>query len=99
MNTKVFQDSNSSNAAEYIDCIEDTYNFEETFFKLESEKELQYSISKLPENEKELVHMLFYQKSSVKAYADKKDMPYLQAVRIRKRVLRKLGDHLNLELS
>jgi DNA-directed RNA polymerase specialized sigma subunit len=99
MNTKVFPDSSSSNAAEYIDCIEDTDNFEETFFKLESEKELQYSISKLPENEKELVHMLFYQKCSIKAYADKKDLPYPQAVRTRKRVLRKLGDHLTSQLS
>jgi RNA polymerase sigma factor (sigma-70 family) len=99
INTRVFPDSDSSIAIEYLDCIEDTENFVEIFLKLESKKELQYLISKLPAYEKELVHMLFYQKCSLKAYADKKDIPYLHAVKIKNRVLRELGQYLNSNLS
>jgi RNA polymerase sigma factor (sigma-70 family) len=84
---------------EYIDCIEDMDNFEEAFLKLESKKEVQHHISKLPEDERELINMLFYKNCSLKAYADKSGMGYLQAARKKKRVLGKLGYNLDSRLS
>jgi RNA polymerase sigma factor (sigma-70 family) len=96
INTRVSPDSNIT--TEYIDCIEDTDNFVENFIKLESEKEVQKYISNLPEEERELIDMLFYKKNSIKAYSDKKGMGYLQAVRMRNRTLKKLRGYLDPEL-
>lgn len=97
INTRISPDSNIT--TEYIDCIEDMDNFVETLIKLESKKEVQYLVSKLPEDEKELIHMLYYQKCSLKAYSDMKGIAYLRTIRIKNRVLRKLGCCLNSDLS
>jgi hypothetical protein len=55
-------------------------------------------MSKLPEDEKEFVHMLFYQKCPLKAYSDKKYIAYLRAVKIGIQVLRKLRCYLHFQL-
>jgi RNA polymerase sigma factor, sigma-70 family len=99
INTRVFPESDSSIATEYLDCIEDTENFEEILIKTESMKELLSSISQLSNDEKELVHMLFYQKNTLKTYSDKKGMGYLRAVRSKNRILKKLRNCLNSEAS
>jgi DNA-directed RNA polymerase specialized sigma subunit len=85
--------------AEYIDCIEDMENMEETLLKSESWQEVCCSISKLPEEEKDLINMLFYQECSLKAYAEKKGIGYFQAFRKKKQVLGKLSHSLNSTLS
>ena len=97
INTRISPDGNIT--TEYIDCLEDMDNFEETFIKLENKKEVQYFISKFLEDERELINMLFYKRCSLKAYADKKGIAYPQAIKMRKHALKKLRGYLNHELS
>jgi RNA polymerase sporulation-specific sigma factor len=93
INTRISSDSNIT--TEYIDCLEDTDNLEETFLKLENKKEILHYISKLPEDERDLINMLFYKKSTLKAYAEKTGLGYIQASRKKKRTLDKLKGYLS----
>jgi RNA polymerase sporulation-specific sigma factor len=76
---------------EFIDCIESLENIEEAIIHFENSKELKRAVSNLPEDELELVIMLYYSKVSIKIYAEKKGLTYIQAVRKKNKVLEKLG--------
>jgi len=79
---------------EFIDCIESLENVEEEIINEEILKELRKAVSKLPADEQELIIMVYYSKCSIKTYAEKKGLSYLQAVRKKNRVLGKLNCHL-----
>lgn len=76
---------------EYIECIDSLENMEEDLIKAENIKELRRAVSKLPSEELELIIMVYYSKCSLKTYAEKKGLTYLQASRRRKKALEKLN--------
>jgi RNA polymerase sporulation-specific sigma factor len=75
---------------EFIDSLEAAENFEEDLLKQESIAEIRKAVSKLPEDEIELVIMVYYNGASLKTYAEKKGLSYQQAVRRKNRILGKL---------
>lgn len=87
-------DSNGNSNTEFIDCIDSEKNLEEDILRMERIKEVRKAISKLPEDEMELVIMVYYSNCSIKTYAEKKGLTYLQATRKKNRVLEKLSRYL-----
>lgn len=79
---------------EYIDCIESKDNLEDHILKSEKISEVNNVVSKLPSDEADLVSMIFYNKNSIKNYAEKKGLSYLQAVRKKNKILKKLNNQL-----
>jgi RNA polymerase sporulation-specific sigma factor len=75
---------------EFIDYIESPENFEEELIITEEIKEVKRAVSKLPADELELVIMVYYSGASLKTYAEKKGLKYMQAVRKKNRILNKL---------
>lgn len=79
------------NGADFIDFVASLDNIEENLLNSENAWEIRQLISKLPEEEKDLVVTLFYNKGTLKAYAKKRGMCYPTAIRRKKSVLEKLG--------
>jgi RNA polymerase sporulation-specific sigma factor len=82
--------TNSSVTTEFIDCIEDFNNLEESIIKSENMKAVRHAVAKLPEDELELVLLVYYGGSSLKTYAEKKGISYLKAVTKKNKILDKL---------
>jgi RNA polymerase sporulation-specific sigma factor len=76
---------------EFIDCIESHDYFEEDIIRTERISEVSSVVSRLPKDEMELIHTLYFDKCSLKAYAEKKGISYLQAIRKKNWILTKLG--------
>jgi RNA polymerase sporulation-specific sigma factor len=87
---------NGDSDTEFLDCIDSLKNLEEDILKAERIKEVRRAVSKLPEDEIELVIMVYYSNCSLKTYAEKKGLTYLQATRKKNRVLEKLGHYIKL---
>lgn len=86
-------DSENTNS-EFIDCIEATENIEEDLIKIENTKEVRQALTKLTEEELELVIMVYYNKVPIKVYAEKKNISYIQAIRRKNKILEKLSKFL-----
>jgi RNA polymerase sporulation-specific sigma factor len=76
---------------EFIDCIEGDENLEEHLISSEKTREVRNAVAKLQEDELELVLMVYYSGASLKTYADKKGITYLQALVRRNKILQKLS--------
>jgi RNA polymerase sporulation-specific sigma factor len=87
---------NESADTEFFDCIDSLKNLEEDILKVERIKEVRRAVSKLPEDEIELIIMVYYSGSSVKTYAEKKGLTYLQATRKKNKILDKLSGYIKL---
>lgn len=87
---------NESTDTEFIDCIDSLKNLEEDILKAERIKEVRRAVSKLPEDEIELVIMVYYSGCSIKTYAEKKGLTYLQATRKKNKILDKLSGYIRL---
>jgi RNA polymerase sporulation-specific sigma factor len=83
---------------EYIDCIEDKDYLEESIISSENIKEVRSAVAKLPEDELELVLMVYYGGASLKTYADKKGISYYQALVKRDKILEKLSCYIKNKL-
>jgi RNA polymerase sigma factor (sigma-70 family) len=83
-----FRDNSSD---EIMDCIAADVNLEEDMLRSESFSEVRQAISKLAEDELELVEAVYYGGASLKAYAEKKGLVYSQAVTKKNRILKKLN--------
>ena len=92
LNSQISPNGNTS--TEFIDCIDSLENLEEDILRTERILEVKRAVSKLPADEIELVIMVYYSNCSLKTYADKKGLSYLQAVRKKNRILEKLSYHL-----
>jgi RNA polymerase sigma factor (sigma-70 family) len=75
---------------EFIDCIKDDIDIEEEVIYSDELSKLRKAVSELPEDELELVLMVYYNQISLKTYAAKKDMSYHLAKKKRKEILEKL---------
>jgi len=80
--------------SEFIDSIESDECLEEDIVRAESIKEVKKAVSKLPADEMELIIMVYYSNCSLRTYAAKKGLNYLQAVRKKNRILKKLNLYL-----
>jgi RNA polymerase sporulation-specific sigma factor len=89
LNEKV--DNDAGMDIEFIDCIDSPENIEEDLIRREKILEVKRAVSKLPENELELVIMVYYSGASLATYAEKKGFSYHQAVRKKKKILEKLS--------
>ncbi|MFL0246219.1 sigma-70 family RNA polymerase sigma factor [Candidatus Clostridium stratigraminis] len=76
--------------SEYIECIASTVNIEEDLIKLEDNKRLKGAIAALSEAELEFVIMVYFSNITVKTYAEKKGLSYIQAIRFKNKILEKL---------
>jgi RNA polymerase sigma factor (sigma-70 family) len=90
--------SDGSNPSEFIDCISSDEDTEETILNNLQASALRNIVAKLPKEEQELVHMLYYNKGSLRSYAIERNMNYLQAIRKRDRILRKLRSGLERKI-
>lgn len=75
---------------EFIDCIEGDENVEEDILNLEEIQDLRKALTKLTEEELELIIMVYYGGVSLKLYAEKKNLKYLQVIRRKNMILEKL---------
>jgi RNA polymerase sporulation-specific sigma factor len=82
-----------SSTTEYIDCIDSLENIEETILSSEEASEMKRAVSKLPQQEMELVMAVYYKGIPLKDYAAKKGITYQQAYHKKDFVLGKLGSH------
>jgi RNA polymerase sporulation-specific sigma factor len=80
---------------EFVDNIAAPENLEEDILKSQEIKELRRALSNLSHDEIELVTMIYYNKSTLRNYADKKNFRYSQAVRKRDKILGKLNCYIN----
>jgi RNA polymerase sigma factor (sigma-70 family) len=76
---------------EFMDCIEAEDNLEEDLINSINLREVRSAIAKLPEDELELVLLIYYSEISINTYAIKKGIHYLTAVRRKNRILKKLS--------
>ncbi len=82
--------TNSEAYAEFIDCIKDDTDIEEEVINTDTLKRLRKAVSKLPEDELELIVMVYYNGISLKTYAAKKHISYYLAKKKRREILEKL---------
>jgi RNA polymerase sigma factor (sigma-70 family) len=93
LNTPVNTEGNIN--IEFIECIESNENLEEDIIHFEKINEVRSAVSRLPEDDIELVIMVYYSGISLKTYALKKHMSYLQAVRKKNKILEKLSEQIS----
>lgn len=86
--------SEISSATEFIDCIKSLDDLEEDILRTEKIMEIRRAVSKLPPDELELVIMVYYNGASIKTYAEKKGLTYLNAVRKKNKILEKLSMYI-----
>jgi RNA polymerase sporulation-specific sigma factor len=78
-------------SSEYIECIASTENIEEDLIKLEGNIRLKSAVAALSEEELEFVILVYFSSITVKTYAIKKGLTYLQAIRFKNKILEKLS--------
>jgi RNA polymerase sporulation-specific sigma factor len=88
LNMKV--DTEGDAATEFVDCILDEEDIENDFISREQLEDLRKAVASLPEDELELVVMIFYDRIPLKTYAQKKDLSYFLAKRKKEKILEKL---------
>jgi RNA polymerase sporulation-specific sigma factor len=93
LNTPI--NSNADYITEFVETIEAQENFEEDILRSENILEVRKAVSKLSHEETELVNMVYFSKGSLKSYAEKKGIGYLQAIRKKNKVLEKLSCYIN----
>lgn len=86
---------NADSTTEFLDHIEAPENFVDDILRFENILEVRKAVSKLSHEEIDLVDMVYFKKGSLKSYAEKRGMGYLQAVRKKNKVLEKLGCCIN----
>lgn len=93
LNTPVNTEGNID--TEFINCIESSEDLQEDIIHFEKVKEVRSAVSRLPEDDMELVIMVYYSGISLKTYALKKNVSYFQAVRKKNKILEKLSKKLS----
>ena len=88
LNSPLNEEGDSS--TEFIDSLAAEDNVEEDIISSELLLEMKGAVAKLPADEVELVLMVYYSGLSIKTYAQKTGLTYLQAIRKRDRILEKL---------
>lgn len=81
-------------SSEYVECIASTENIEEELIKLEGNRRLKAAIAALSEAELEFVIMVYFSNVTVKTYAEKKGLSYIQAIRFKNKILEKLLNNM-----
>jgi RNA polymerase sporulation-specific sigma factor len=88
LNAPIVKDGSTN--TEFIDFIESQECFEDDIIKAEEITEVNQVISRLPKDELELVHALYYDKCPLRTYAEKIGISYFQATRKKNWILTKL---------
>lgn len=81
-------------ANELINIVDSHFDLEDNFLKNERIKEVKKLLMELQEDELELIILCYYNDFSLKQYAEKKNVPYLQIVRLKNRIFSKLKAQL-----
>jgi RNA polymerase sigma factor (sigma-70 family) len=87
-------DTTEDNSSKLIDFIGSMVNIEDDLLDSEEITEVRNAISKLEADEMELIITVYYNKCPLKNYAHKKGLPYLQAIRKKNIILKKLSHYL-----
>lgn len=83
-------DSDGESGIELVDCIKSEVELEEDFISSDRLNQLRKAVSRLPEDEVELVAMVYYNNIPLKTYAQRKGISYYRAKRMRNEILKKL---------
>ena len=75
-----------------LDNIQDEANLEDTYFIKANNKELKKALSTLSCEDKELIKEIYFNKTSVRKYAEKHQISYQKALRRKNRILMELRD-------
>ena len=81
---------NSSSSYDFTQFLESNTHIEEDYLHQEKISELQKIISELPEDEFELIFLVYYNNFSLKDYAIKKQLPYHKIVQKKNLILDKI---------
>jgi RNA polymerase sigma factor, sigma-70 family len=79
---------------EFIDCLDSEEDIEEKILRVDGINGVKKVINKLSDEEMKLVSMLYYNNSTLKAYAAENGISYIRAIRRKKRLLKKLRERV-----
>lgn len=79
---------------EFLDCVADQQDIEDELLKSERITDVRRAISKLKADEIELISHIYYQDSTLKAYAENSGLSYLQATRKKNKIFEKLSKYI-----
>ncbi|KRU25950.1 RNA polymerase sigma factor [Clostridium sporogenes] len=92
---KSLNETNENTNREAIESVKDSYNLEESFIDQEENEKLKKVLAKLPEDEFELIFLVYYNGLFLKTYAQKKGMTYAMAVYKKNKILEKIKNEYN----
>ena len=84
------------NSTDYAACLEAEDNIEEKVLKCQEMRELKTAVSKLPQEDINLVHTVYYDNNSLTKYAKNNGLSYPQAIRKRNQILKNLNKSMKL---
>lgn len=92
---KSLNETNENTNREAIESVKDSYNLEESFMDQEENLKLKKILGQLPEDEFELIFLVYYNGLFLKTYAEKKGMTYAMAVYKKNKILEKIKSEYN----
>lgn len=94
-NNEYSMEFQTSEGLTLADSIEDKFNLEENYIKKETHQELKECLKLLNKEEKEMIKWVYFQKESLKEYAEIKKITYNQSRYRMQKVLKKLKELLS----
>lgn len=87
-------DSEDKDSVEFIDCIAADIDVNADTIRFSDREEVKRAVSNLPEDDIELVTLVYYNSIPLKTYAEKKGITYVQALRKRNQIFEKLSRYI-----
>ena len=94
LNYSIFDGQDDS--TDYASCLPSEENIEENVLKYQQMHELKTAVSKLPQEDINLVHTVYYDNNSLTKYAKNNGLSYPQAIRKRNQILKNLNKSMKL---
>jgi RNA polymerase sigma factor (sigma-70 family) len=94
LNFSVFEGQDSS--ADYTSCLESGENIEDRVLDYQELHELKAAVSKLPQEDMDLIHTVYYGTDSLYKYAQANGLSYFQVLRKKDRILKKLNNSMRI---
>jgi RNA polymerase sporulation-specific sigma factor len=86
-------------SVELIDCLAADIDMNSHTIRLSDKEEVKRAVSRLPKDDIELIHLVYYKSVPLKTYAEKKGITYVQALRKRDQILEKLSRYIKKQLN
>lgn len=85
-------------SVELIDCIAADIDVNAHTIRFSDREEIKGAVSKLPKDDIELIHLVYYNSIPIKTYAEEKGITYVQALKKRDRILGELSRYIKKQL-